>query len=240
MRFYIPSYKRPNNVLTIAYLESVGVRHEDIFVATQTQEDFDAYTKTLKGRANVIFRPAHNVAGNRNTCILHARENGIGEFIMMDDDIKSLMSFVPTRNTHINTRELFGEFLAYMSNVKQRTNAQIIGMYPIGNDMFANSQPVISKSILAGFFLYFTNVSNLFDETFAIKEDFELCLRIFASGKNVVRMNRFWAKIALHQQGGCHDDFAAGKSKQATERLLLVYPDLVQRGRKDELKMKRI
>ena len=168
---------------------------------------------------------------NRNTCILHARENGFSRFIMLDDDYDCIMSFVPKRNTRIDG-DLFTQFVDGISNLMDK-GVTLIGLYPISNNMFAMSQKPMTRSLLAGYFLAFSTNEFLFDEEYRIKEDYELCLRMMTNGRKVCRLNRFFAKVKLHAKGGCHDDFEKGYSKTYSNKLLTVYPDLLKKGCRD-------
>lgn len=231
MIFYIPSYKRAHDCRTIDYLLSCGVCPSKIYVSTQTQDDYELYSKNYKGKCNVIFREGNNVSMNRNTCILHARQNGFSRFIMLDDDYDCIMSFVPKRNTRIDG-DLFAQFVDGISNLMDK-GANLIGLYPISNNMFAMSQKPITRSLLTGRFLAFSTNDYLFDEEYRIKEDYELCLRMMTDGRKVCRLNRFFAKVKLHAKGGCHDDFEKGYSKTYSNKLLTIYPDLLKKGCRD-------
>lgn len=231
MRFYIPSYKRPNGCITVDYLLSCGVGKDDIFISTQTEADFAAYSQQYGNRCSVIYRRANSCAGNRNSCILHARETGCDRFILMDDDVISIMSFLPKRDTPIN-RSNFAQFIAGVDRVLD-SGATLVGLYPISNNMFALSQPKITRSLVVGAFLAFSLNRYLFDEEFKIKEDFELCLRLMQNGLPVVRLNWFYPKVKLHGTGGCEQDYKNGCSQEFGNKLLTMYPDLLKRGRKN-------
>lgn len=230
MRFYIPSYKRPLRCITVDYLLSCGVGFSDIYISTQTEEDLQAYSEQYGHKCNVIYAPANSCAGNRNSCILHARSTNCERFVLMDDDVISIMSFLPKRDTPINR----GNFAQFIEGVERLLNSgvSLCGLYPISNNMFALKQPRISKTIVVGVFLAFGTNKHLFNPEFKIKDDFELSLRLISGGASVVRLNWFYSKIILHAAGGCKDDYDSGYSSYFGDKLLTMYPDLLKRGRK--------
>ena len=46
--FCIPSYKRAFEQRTLEYLESIGIKKEQIYISKQTQEDYKEYIADMK------------------------------------------------------------------------------------------------------------------------------------------------------------------------------------------------
>ena len=85
MKYLIPSYKRAGSVTTISYLRGIGIAPECIYVSTQTTEDRDKYQQLYGDDCTVVYREAHNCAGNRNT-LVGLLEDG-EEGLLLDDDM---------------------------------------------------------------------------------------------------------------------------------------------------------
>lgn len=230
MRFYIPSYKRADSCITVDYLRGCGVQSSDIYISTQTEQDYAQYLANYGCKCNVIYRKGDNVAMNRNTCIQHARKEGVVRFCMLDDDIDCIMSFLPKRNTRIEGAR-FADFMRGIEKTLEQ-GASIVGLYPISNNMFALSQKRATRAMLTGCFLAFGTTDYLFDEEYRIKEDYELCLRMMSRNKCVLRLNWYYAKASLHKKGGCFSDFQSGASEEFSKRLLMIYPDLIKKSRR--------
>lgn len=230
MRFYIPSYKRADSCITVDYLRGCGVQSSDIYVSTQTEQDYAQYLANYGGKCNVIYRSANSCAGNRNTCVLHARETGCCRFVLMDDDIQTIMSFLPKRDTPICEKN-FMQFILGVESILD-LGVLLVGLYSSSNNMYAFCSPKISRALITGAFMAFGTNAYLFDEEYTIKEDFELCLRIISNGAPVIRLNRFYAKVRTGNHGGCEQDYARGDSKRFAEKLLLIYPDLIKKSRR--------
>ena len=67
--------------------------------------------------------------------------------------------------------------------------------------------------------------------------DFELSLRMIASGLNVVRFNGFTCKARHMTRGGCQDDRLAGENEKCFRALVNRYPQFVRPShRKGEIR----
>ena len=88
--FCIPSYKRSEEQLTLSYLEEMGYSKEQIYISTQTYEDYQKYSQKYSKRANIIYKEGNCVADNRNTLLDNF---DVGQkMVMLDDDIKYIGS----------------------------------------------------------------------------------------------------------------------------------------------------
>jgi hypothetical protein len=69
----------------------------------------------------------------------------------------------------------------------------------------------------------------LFDETFAVKEDYELCARcIHQDGGVVSAQYLYWMNSHWHDEGGCKDYRTQAMERDAISRLCKLYPGLVR------------
>ena len=68
-----------------------------------------------------------------------------------------------------------------------------------------------------------------FDESFPVKEDYELCLRCLRDDGAVVGARfLFWENSHWSDKGGCGDYRTQGMEKAAIDRLIRMYPGLIR------------
>jgi enoyl reductase-like protein len=71
-----------------------------------------------------------------------------------------------------------------------------------------------------------------FDETFEVKEDYELTLRHFTERGITVRSNILFMQHEHTQlRGGCRDSNRIEKEKSAVKRLITMYPNMIKEAK---------
>ena len=236
-KILIPSYKRAHSQPTIELLKQAFSRDE-IIVSTQTKEDYEKYFSRWGDVATVIFREGSCVGDNRNTLLQWCEENGVGKALMLDDDISGFRMY--TRQT-IKDAHLIRKMFDTCFLFAEKCNAVLWGTYP------SNCAPSMSKTvvnnILTGTCFGILDTSLRFDPQFRIKEDYELCLRMMAKRKNVIRFNSF-APNALHKTaGGCMDDWEdVARYTKYSQMLCMAYPDFIEPhpNKRGEVRFKKI
>lgn len=69
-----------------------------------------------------------------------------------------------------------------------------------------------------------------FDESFAVKEDYELCLRAIRDDGGVVGARYvYWVNGHWRDRGGCRDYRTQEVERDATDRLMKMYPGLIRK-----------
>lgn len=236
MKILIPSYKRCGEVLTLAMLSGSVFSCDDIIIATQTQSDFEAYTKTYKGRATIIYREGHCVGDNRNTLLDWAQKNNVNRAVMLDDDIKSIRFVNGGRaNTPEQLYSLFSRCFAYA----EKAEAPLWGCYPCDNRLSMKKN--VGVALLTGTCLGFTDMSLRFKPQYRIKEDYELSLRLLREGRKVLRFNSFGMSARHKTEGGCFEDWA--RQGIYADMLVADYPTLCEidkRKKHKEIKLKKL
>lgn len=194
--FAIPSYKRCGKIATLNMLEAYGIPKEYIYLSTQTNEDYEKYKQLYSQRANVLYKEAHNCAGNRNNAFILLREK-YRYILMMDDDVSSVQRIVKeTRkgkasNYRSKTIKVTGgdesarEFLDVIERHAKiiDNGATLVSAYggsPL--NLINKKQLKVKNGFGRGTWLFLSNKSPLFNEEMDCCDDVELSLRIFAEG----------------------------------------------------------
>lgn len=227
--FGIPSYKRSNEQLTLKYLHNLGYNKEQIFISTQTEEDFNLYKNKYNNLANIIFKAGNCVGDNRNNILRNLPKGS--KIVMLDDDIKALQVLKENKLQDINSKEELDKFINNAFDFCRVNNARIWGIYPVNNSYFMR-KTIDKKNLLIGCVLGLINDIE-FNRDFRTKEDYELCCREISNGYNCIRFNHISAN-AKHKtnSGGCKDDWKFDINKRCADMLLQKYPNLVKRNSK--------
>lgn len=238
-RFGIPSYKRHDRAHTIPTLRSLGYSKEAIVVAVQTKDDYEKYMDAYGADATIIYKPAKNCAQNRNTLIDYFPD---GErFIMLDDDVKSfcrMEEFGEKKEFYRYTNKeqlnaLFDKMFAFC----EKRHSPMWAWYPVPNAFFMSGTIDLRNIYVATIIGIENNHSVKFDETFDLKEDFEISLRLMRLGYNAVRFNGYTVEANHMSKGGCEDARKEGSNSKRCKELLERYPTLIKPSRrKDEVR----
>lgn len=239
MKILIPSYKRCGSVSTLDLLSGDLFGSNDIIIATQTQSDFDAYSKAYKDRATIIYREGHCVGDNRNTLLQFCQRHGIKRAVMLDDDVSSVRFVNGSRAT---TPEQVHSLFTRCFAVAEKLDAPLWGCYWVANNLFMKKSVTIA--LLVGTCMGFLDTNLQFNSKYRIKEDAELSLRLLRQGRKVIRFNSFAMVARYRARGGCFDDWqATPTADKYAEMLLAEYPDLCEvdkRYKFKEIKLKKL
>lgn len=235
MRVGIPSYRRLDKQHTLATLERLGYKRDDIVISTQTEEEYRQYYERYVERAHVIYAPGENDSQNRNTLIEFFDEGE--KFILADDDIKAFceLNVVAGKNTlrEIQSKRELEAVLARQFSFSAKHNSPIFAWYPVDNPFFMK-ESIDLRGLLVGTILGIENHhSQRFDPRFALKGDFEIGLRNIAEGKNAVRFNAYTAVADHRSSGGCDEARKQGRNAALCTELIRMYPGLIKPGRRD-------
>ena len=229
MRIGIPSYKRVDTFHSLPTLEKMGYTKNDIIVSTQTSEDYEAYLKAFGDRAKIIYRKGSNDSMNRNTLLDYFDEGE--DFLLIDDDIKEFCGLEVIGDKKmlypIKTKEKLEKIVIKQFAFCEKHNSPIFAWYALENAFFM-SNTIDLRNILVGTVFGIHNRADVrFNETYDLKGDFEISLRLIERGFNAVRFNGFAAKADHRSAGGCEGARKAGHNKIRCEALLNRYPTLI-------------
>jgi hypothetical protein len=118
--------------------------------------------------------------------------------------------------------------------VSEQSNSKIFGVFTVGNNLTNYSyNPFLFNGVCLGSCMGIINDgSYYFDETFEVKEDYELTLRHFIERGITVRSNILFMQHEHTQlRGGCRDSNRIQKEKYAVKRLITMYPNMIKEAK---------
>lgn len=228
MVFCIPSYKRSYEQKTLEYLEKLGINKENIYISTQTEEDYVSYKEIYGDRAKIIFEKGNCVADNRNNILNNFKKGQ--KIIMLDDDLSFIGKLRNKKLVPFEKDELFS-FFKDAFNYCENNNALIWTGYPVENAYFM-SPTIDKKNFSVGCIMGIINSDYRFNPKYKIKEDFEICLHTIKDGYNCIRFNFIHAKGKHKSKGGCEEFWKENDDEKCTKMILCEYPKLIKKGNK--------
>jgi hypothetical protein len=118
--------------------------------------------------------------------------------------------------------------------VCEQSNSKIFGLFTVGNNLTNYSySPFLFNGVCLGSCMGIINDgSYYFDETFDVKEDYELTLRHFTERGITVRSNIIFMQHEHTQlRGGCRDSNRIAKEKTAIKKLITMYPNMIKEAK---------
>ena len=246
----IPRAGRAGELLTLDYLERIGVPRERIILSVQSKADLEDYTAAgvcERVRA-LIYGPARNAAGNRNN-LLNAVEQGT-ELLMLDDDIRDIVRLDSAADgtlSHIDTFPALLRLAAEGFAAARKKGAWgfgITGFY-LAEYMRFN---VRTAAICGGAVLGIITGEARFNPEYDTKEDYAFCCESITQTGAFPQLEYCSALSEGRHAGGCWEAWNDIKTVRAdTARICEKYPGIVEKAgtsgtliRMKRIRMKRI
>ena len=154
--------------------------------------------------------------------------------VMIDDDVR-VCGFVrldPTKNKHLKlTAEQWISEMETLFDVAQGLGYRIWGVATVGASWGVRPwTPFLFQSYVTASFMGIVNDGRTrFDESFKVKEDYELCLRCITQDGGVLAARYlYWENDHWHTAGGCATYRTPEIELDAIKRLQEMYPALVR------------
>jgi hypothetical protein len=224
MTVAIPSKGRPNRVKSQKVIPSARV-----FVPAV---EADSYRHC--GVKNVVAVP-DSVAGitrTRNWILEHTDDPHV---VFVDDDVKACGWFelYPEngRIRHLRPEEWLTEFTKLFA-ITEQLNYRLWGL---GTDGALRNvypyKPFLFHSYVTGSCMGLINRAGLrFDESFPVKEDYELCLRCIRDDGGVLAARYlFFSTNDWSDRGGCREYRTQAMEERATNELMTRFPGFIRR-----------
>lgn len=231
MTIAIPSYKRAGNVKTFGLLNGAFPK-EDVILATQTKEDYEAYSELYADKATIILAEAHSCGESRNNLLDYCEANGIREVLFLDDDLRYIRTMYDSRIIGVEFRELMEKCF----DIARKNDITLFGSYATDNRL--SMKKTVTRNIIDGMLCGLLDTSIRYDIKFTTKSDYELSLRLMAQGKKVARFNSFAPAQVPRTKGGCEELRQKPEYYDFAGLLVDAYPNLVKLHpkRKGEIK----
>lgn len=118
--------------------------------------------------------------------------------------------------------------------ISEQSNSKIFGLFTVGNNLTNYAyNPFLFNGVCLGSCMGIINDgSYYFDETFEVKEDYELTLRHFTERGITVRSNIIFMQHEHTQlRGDCRDSNRIAKEKEAVKKLIAMYPGMIKEAK---------
>jgi len=222
----IPSKGRAGLITSHAYFPDAV-----LYVPESEGHQYSIY----RNKIHLVPRDVKGITATRNY-ILRANY-GVNVFFI-DDDLQ-YFGYVHRDETKYKVVRLDDSAIVYfvinqLFEVAHGLNAKIIGLFTVGNNLTNYSwNPFLFNGVCLGSCMGIVNDGTYyFDETYDVKEDYELTLRNLRDGRSTVRSNiLFMQHEHTQMSGGCRDDKRIEKEKSAVKRLIKEYPGCIKEAK---------
>lgn len=222
----IPSKGRAGKVRSQAFISSAQV-----FVPETEAADY-----TRMGAQNVVPVPdqVRGITATRNWILDHTPERWV---VFVDDDLKRA-GWVQLLHDRYKFRKMSeAQMLAEWERLFEITedlDYRIWGVANIGDGKTTHPyKPFIFHTYVTASCMGMVNDGLRFDESFPVKEDYELCLRCIKEDGGVLGARYFiWENSHWFDDGGCRDYRTQAMEQEIIDRLIKMYPGLIRQVRR--------
>jgi hypothetical protein len=174
------------------------------------------------------------ITATRN-CIL---KNNYCNIFFLDDDFEYGGYVERTDEKYkvkrVKEESIYIREIQKLFEISEQSNSKIFGFFTVGNNLTNYSyNPFLFNGVCLGSCMGIINDgSYYFDETFEVKEDYELTLRHFTERGVTVRSNIIFMQHEHTQlRGGCRDSNRIAKEKDAVKKLITMYPGMIKEAK---------
>lgn len=124
--------------------------------------------------------------------------------------------------------------ISKLFEVADQSGSKIFGLFTVGNNLTNYAyNPFLFNGVCLGSCMGIINDGYYyFDETFEVKEDYELTLRHYTDRGLTVRSNILFMQHEHTQlKGGCRDSTRISKEKEAIKKLIRLYPGMIKEAK---------
>tara|TARA_R110002096_G_scaffold5670_1_gene26230 strand:+ start:564 stop:1313 length:750 start_codon:yes stop_codon:yes gene_type:complete len=220
----IPSKGRAGLITTTDIFKSAT-----LYVPASEVEQYKIYKNNIVGIPNDV----RGITATRNWIL----KNNTCDVFFIDDDLQ-YGGYIERTETKYKVKRVKDE-VVYMDEIKtlfdvcNQMGAKICGLFTVGNNLTNyNWKPYLFNGICLGSCMGIINDgSYYFDETYEVKEDYELTLRNIKELGVTVRSNiLFMQHEHTQMEGGCRDSKRVEKEKDAIKRLVVQYPNMIKKA----------
>lgn len=201
-----------------------------LYVPLSEVTQYKLYKNEIVGVPNEI----QGITATRNWIL----KNNKGNVFFLDDDLV-YGGYVERSDFKYTVKRVSDEFI-YINEIKKlfeicyQVDSKILGLFTVGNNLTNYSfNPFLFNGLCLGSCMGIVNDgSYYFDETYAVKEDYELTLRHLTERGITVRSNILFMQHEHTQtSGGCRDSKRIEKEKIAIKKLITSYPGMIKEAK---------
>jgi hypothetical protein len=228
MLIAVPSKGRAGMTTTNNILPNIATW----FVPDSEIHQYKGLYKNLVG----VPKDVKGITATRNWILKNTTEKRV---VMLDDDVKiaGYTKLHANRGEQIKkTGEYFwqDEFTKYFDLCEQlqmkiwgvKTEAALRSVYPY--------KPILFKSYVTASCMGIINDGEYyFDESFKVKEDYEICLRHIKDKGGILAIRYLhWENNHWEKEGGCKDYRTVNMEKEAIKKLIKLYPNMIRSAKR--------
>lgn len=187
---------------------------------------------------NKIVQIPNEVKGITQTRNWILNYNKNKNVFFLDDDLQ-YGGYIERKETKYKVIRVEDEDV-YLNEIKKlfevcyQVKSKIFGFFTVGNNLTNYSySPFLFNGVCLGSCMGIVNDgSYYFDESYEVKEDYELTLRHLSERGLTVRSNILFMQHEHTQtKGGCRDDKRIEKEKSAIKKLIKAYPGMIKEAK---------
>lgn len=223
MLIAIPSKGRAGKVKSTKYLPTAT-----LFVP----EYEEAAYKAFHGNVTAVPSAVVGITQTRNWILDNANDDSV---VMVDDDVMKA-GWIKLNQHNVKQVNLApDEWLKECSTLFELTRSLKYRLWGIATQGAPRSvypyKPLLWRSYVTASFCGICNESGIrFDESYRVKEDYELNLRCLKEDGGVVAARYlYWQNYHWSDDGGCKDYRTTEMEQDAIDRLQIAYPGIVKR-----------
>jgi hypothetical protein len=187
---------------------------------------------------NKIVQIPNEVKGitqTRNWILKHNENKNV---FFLDDDLQ-YGGYIERKETkykviRVEDESVYIGEIEKLFEVSYQVGSKIFGFFTVGNNLTNYSySPFLFNGVCLGSCMGIINDgSYFFDESFEVKEDYELTLRHLKEKGLTVRSNILFMQHEHTQtKGGCRDSNRIEKEKKAIKKLIKMYPGMIKEAK---------
>lgn len=187
---------------------------------------------------NKIVQIPNEVKGitqTRNWILKHNENKNV---FFLDDDLQ-YGGYIERKETkykviRVEDESVYIGEIEKLFEVSYQVGSKIFGFFTVGNNLTNYSySPFLFNGVCLGSCMGIINDgSYFFDESFEVKEDYELTLRHLKEKGLTVRSNILFMQHEHTQtKGGCRDSNRIEKEKKAIKKLISMYPGMIKEAK---------
>lgn len=190
-----------------------------------------AYYSHLKNTVVPVPAEVKGITQTRNWILRNSRTN----VFFVDDDMQ-YGGYVERKDESYKVKRILDE-KTYIQEIEklfqvcEQIGSKICGLFTVGNNLTNYSwNPYLFNGVCLGSCMGIINDGEYyFDESYEVKEDYELTMRHLKDKGLTVRSNILFMQHEHTQtEGGCRDSARINKEKEAIKRLNRAYPGMIK------------
>ena len=209
IKYYAPTYKRPDGCFTQKYLPFVKYVVAEFEAEDYLRNGLDCWVVPDSAQGNLCRI--------RNYILDHGDSDKI---VIVDDDMKYIAQWQKQKQIRLSADQ-FLEFCEMAYNLVDELDIKFWGLNLLPDKgAYREYTPFAFTATIGGPFQAFNNLDLRYDENLPLKEDYDLSLQVLNKYRRTMRFNAYHYVVDQHiNKGGCANYRTLAREK---EQLVLL------------------